>query len=397
MSTTAPQSEARARLTISEGLAGHRNSLGVLRLVLAAAVIFSHAFYIIGLPHDPLLDLSNGQESIGGIAVLGFFAISGYLIAKSGASTDAVQFIWRRALRILPAFWTVLIVAAVIVGPVAWLIMGRPLSSYFTLEPGGPVSYLISNAALTINQYGIYDIFAGTPYGLYAGSVFNGSLWTLQYEWGAYLIIWGLVIFGVLRNARVLVPVLTGFYFVAEVAAKLVPGGAGLLFPYFGDHYRVSLPLIFLFGSCLAVYSRRIPLDWRLAALAACLFGGSLLTGGFTLLGYPAIAYLVLWIAAALPASFQWIGAKNDYSYGVYVYGFLVQQFTAFLGWYTWGYLLWTLACLLITFGCAWLSWHGVEKWAMRLKDWGPGRGVQHWWTALTVRRSRSRDEPDAA
>lgn len=384
-----------SRPTLAEGLGGHRNSLGILRLVLAAAVIFSHAFYIIGAPHDPFLDLVNNQESIGGIAVLGFFAISGYLITKSGATTDALQFIWRRGLRILPAFWTVLVVAAGVVGPIAWLMMGRPLSTYFTLAPGGPVSYLVGNAALTMNQYGIHDIFVDTPYGEYAGSVFNGSLWTLQYEWGAYLIIWALVIFGILRNARFLVPVLTVFYFLLEIASRLVPNGAGLVFPYFGDHYRVSLPLIFLYGACLAVYSRRIRIDWRFAALAVCLVAGSLAVGGFTVIGYPALAYLVLWLAAVLPPALHWIGAKNDYSYGVYVYGFLVQQFTAFLGWYQWGYLPWTLACLVLTFGCAWLSWHGVEKWAMQLKDWGPGRGIRYWVGRLSRRTVRGDDQAD--
>lgn len=357
--------------------------------MLASAVIFSHAFYLIGLPHDPFLDLVRNQESIGGVAVLGFFAISGYLITKSGMTSDALQFIWRRGLRILPAFWAVLLVTALVVGPVAWLMMGRPLDTYFTLGPLGPASYLLGNAGLAINQYGIHDIFVDTPYGEYAGSVFNGSLWTLKYEWGAYLVIWVLVIVGVLRRAPVAVPVLTAIYLLLEIASRLIPGGLPL--PFFADHYRVSLTLVFLYGACLAVYSRRIPLDGRLAALAGCLVVGSLVFGGVSILGYPALAYLILWIAASLPASLQWIGARNDYSYGVYIYGFLVQQCTAALGWYQWGYLPWTLACLVITFGCAWLSWHGVEKWAMRLKDWGPGRGIESWRAAIRTRRDRRR------
>jgi peptidoglycan/LPS O-acetylase OafA/YrhL len=75
----------------------------------------------------------------------------------------------------------------------------------------------------------------------------------------------------------------------------------------------------------------------------------------------------------------QWIGAKNDYSYGMYLYGFLIQQLTAYLGWYQWGYWPWTLACVVLTAGCAWLSWHGIEKRALALKDRGPGRGVAYW------------------
>ena len=223
--------------------------------------------------------------------------------------------------------------------------------------------------------------------------MFNGSLWTLRYEWGAYLIIWALVIFGVLRRARFLVPVLTGLFFLLELVSHLVPGGAGTILPDLADRYLVSLPLIFLYGACLAVYSRRIPLDARLAALAGCLVVGSLVLGWFSVVGYPAIAYLVLWLGASLPARLHWIGTKNDYSYGIYVYGFLVQQFTAFLGWHTWGYLPWTLACLVLAAGCAWLSWHGVEKWAMKLKDRGPGRGIAHWRSWLARRTAPRGDD----
>lgn len=376
--STAPPAEQPIR-SLSEGLAGNRNSLGIIRLVLASAVIFSHAFYIGGWGHDPFLDLVRDQESIGGIAVLGFFAISGYLITKSGMGADALQFIWRRALRIFPAFWTVLIVAAFVVGPIVWASMGRSLAGYFTFAAGGPFAYVYSNIDLTIRQYGVLDIFADNPFGETAGAVFNGSLWTLAYEWGAYLIVFAFVIFRVLRRARILVPILTAFYFIVEVSRQVVHFSAGQIFPSFGIHYGVSLPLIFLYGACLAVYSRKAVLDWRLAVLAAGLVGGTLLFGGFSILGYPALAYLVMWLATALPAGVQWIGAKNDYSYGMYLYGFLIQQLTAYLGWYQWGYWPWTLACVVLTAGCAWLSWHGIEKRALALKDRGPGRGVAYW------------------
>lgn len=389
-----------AFLSLSEGLAGNRNSLGVIRLVLASSVIFSHAFYTGGWGHDPFVDFTRGQESIGGLAVLGFFAISGYLITKSGLRADALQFIWRRALRIFPAFWTVLIVAAFGVGPFVWLSMGRPLSSYLSFSSGGPFHYVIRNIDLTMRQYGVYDIFADTtPYGESAGSVFNGSLWTLSYEWGAYLIIFAFVIFGVLKRAQILVPALTAFYFVLEVAHTILPNSNGEILAYFGDHYRVSLPLIFLYGACLAIYSRKVVLDWRLALMAVLIIAGTLRLGGFSVIGYPAVAYFVMWLAAALPAKLHWIGAKNDYSYGMYVYGFLVQQTTAYFGWYHWGYWLWTLACVVITAGCAWLSWHGVEKWAFSLKDRGPGRGLDFWWQKLSslFRRAPQVEPVDAS
>jgi peptidoglycan/LPS O-acetylase OafA/YrhL len=368
------------RRSLADGLAGHSNSFGVLRLVLATAVIFSHAFPLGGWGEDPLLSLTKYQQNIGGVAVLGFFAISGYLIAKSGMSADGLQFLWRRVLRIFPAFYVVLIVAGFIVGPIAWLMLHRPLATYFTFDSQGPFAYLAHNFDLWMRQYGVHDVFVTTtPYGATAGPVFNGSLWTLSYEFGAYLIIFVLVITGILKRAPFMVVVLTGFYFVVQIVNEVTPGAGRLILPTLGDDYRVSLPLIFLFGSCLAVYAKRVPLDGRLAILSAVFAIFTLWQGGLTILGFPAIAYLILWLAARLPARLHWIGQKNDYSYGMYVYGFLVQQFTASFGWNHWGYVPWTLACVVLTAGCAWLSWHGIEKRALSLKDVGPGRGIQYW------------------
>lgn len=319
---------------------------------------------------------------MGGVAVAGFFAISGYLITKSGMAADALQFVWRRVLRIFPAHWLVLMVAAVLVGPLAWIVEGNHLANYLNVRGGGPLAYVILNADLTIRQYGINGIYAeSTPYGQLTGaSVFNGSLWTLAYEWGCYLLIAVLVLVGVLRFARWVVPALTAVFFAAAVADKISAGFPGRVVWIFADHYTVSLTFIFLCGACLAIYSRKVSLHWMFAVVAFLVVIATLGFGWFFAFGYPALAYLVLWFAARLPRTLHWIGRKNDYSYGIYIYGWLVQQFTALLGWYHWGYLPWALSCLALAAGCAWLSWHGVEKHALALKDFGPGRGFRYWY-----------------
>ncbi|MGK9148851.1 acyltransferase [Plantibacter flavus] len=381
----------RSRVTLSEGLGGHRNSLGILRLVLASMVIFSHAFPTGGWGEDPSKGWTNGQETIGGFAVVGFFAISGYLIAKSGASADVLQFVWRRALRIFPAYWTVLLVGALIVGPIAWRLAGNGLRDYLG---SGPVAYVFGNADLTIRQWGIYDIFTTTtPYGESVGySVFNGSLWTLVFEWGCYMLVAALLVLGVLRSARWVVPALAGGFWVLFIVYSLAPSVVATVAPVLADPNRIRLTLAFLLGSTLAMYSRRIPLNDWIGVACGGVMTVTLLTGGWVLIGYPAFAYFVLWLAARLPKRIQWIGAKNDYSYGMYVYGFLVQQFTAFLGWHLLGYWAWVALTILVTAACAWLSWHGVEKRAMAMKDVGPGRGLD--W--LSSRRSPAADAPEA-
>lgn len=384
---------------ISEALAGHRNSLGVLRLVLASAVIFDHAFPLGGFGTSPFRALTGGQTDLGSFAVIGFFAISGYLIAKSGMTTDILQFLWRRFLRIFPAFWVVLLVAAVIVGPLVWLAMGRSLGDYFTLAGNGPVGYLVKNWTLSIGTWGIYDVFADTtPYGLTTGgSVFNGSLWTLAYEWACYLLIGVFVLFGLLRRARFLVVLVTLLFAVVQGIMILDPSLIAALPSVFADGYRVNLTLTFLVGSCIALYAHRVPYHDGLGVLSGVVVLLTLIFGGFPLIGVTAAAYLFLYLGARLPRAVQWIGAKNDYSYGVYIYGFLVQQIFAFLGVHLWGYVPYVVLALIGAAGLAWLSWHLVEKRAMALKDLGPGRGLRHWGDRMTAFVTRGRGDREAS
>jgi peptidoglycan/LPS O-acetylase OafA/YrhL len=391
---------ARTSQSISEALNGHRNSLGLLRLVFAALVIVDHAVILGGFGDSPLLALTRGQVSVGAFAVAGFFTISGYLITKSGMTTDILQYLWRRGLRIFPAFWVVLVVGAFIVGPTIWLIEGRALGDYFTFGSDGPFSHLRADWKLTMHSFGIFDVFRDTtPYGRATGaSVLNGSLWTLAYEWACYLLIGVFVLVGVLKRARALILATTAVFLLAEVIALVAPAALPVVVPVFADNNFVTLTLTFLFGACIAAYGDRIPFLDGLGLFAGIVVIATLYNGGFQLVGTAALAYFVLYVAARLPRRVQWIGAKNDYSYGLYIYGFLVTQILVYAGLHHAGYLPLVLASLALSGGLAWLSWHGVEKRAMALKDIGPGRGLRVWGgriRALVLSRRRPQDAAD--
>lgn len=373
-------------VSISQALNGHNNSLGLIRLILASLVIVDHAFPLGGYGEDPFWALTKGQASLGSLAVAGFFAVSGYLIAKSGMSGDVVQFMWRRSIRIFPAYWLVLLVTAFLVAPMIWVSGGQPLAAFFSTQVGGPFFYFTANWTLSIGTYGIYDLLAATtPYGREVGaSAFNGSLWTLIYEWQAYLIIASLVAFGLLTRARIIVPMLAIFFLVLQLIAAINWDVVVSLVPRFmADQYMITLGFTFLVGSVLAVYSKQIIFDDRLGIFTGLLALATLRFGGFSTIGTIAAVYFILYLAARLPRKLQWIGQKNDYSYGVYIYGFLVQQVLAYLGVYTWGFVPYVLLSWLVAMGCAWLSWHILEKHALALKNWGPGKGFAYWYQKL--------------
>ena len=385
-------------ISLGQALNGHNNALGLIRLLLASLVIVDHAFPLGGFGKDPFWYATHGQASLGSLAVAGFFAISGYLIAKSGMSGDVVQFMWKRTLRIFPAYWAVLLFTAFIVAPLLWLAAGGTLPSYFSGTGNGvgasPYFFITGNWTLNIGTYGIYDLLVNTtPYGQEIhGSALNGSIWTLIYEWQCYLLIGVLVLFAVMKNAKIIVPFLAVTYLFAQVAITFGWQPITAVLPSFlSDPFTASLGFTFLMGSVFAVYSRQVPFDGRLGLISLIVMGVSMRVGGFTTIGTAAGAYFVLFLAAWLPQKTHWIGQKNDYSYGIYIYGFLVEQVLAYLMVYKLGFIPFVIISWAVTFGLAWLSWHVVEKRAMSLKDWGPGKGVNYWYQRTRFDRVVSR------
>ncbi len=140
-----------------------RNSaLDGLRGVAALAVLWSHVTVAFGLlPFSPL----------GGMGVLVFFALSGYLIARivarrAGESGAYLTFLRRRAVRLAPA-----IVALSVVGPLV-LLATQSADSVSAAQQG----------ALVLTQTAAFAINAGFPV-----HPVLGPTWSLTVEWVFYL------------------------------------------------------------------------------------------------------------------------------------------------------------------------------------------------------------------
>lgn len=384
--------DSQRQKTILEGLNGHNNSLGVMRLILALAVIVSHAYPLGAFGVEPLVEILHAKDSLGSIAVAGFFAISGYLVLRSALSGDVFQFMWKRALRIFPGYWVALLVGVLAVGPVVWLIERRDLGDYFLSGGGSIYSYLRTNFDLSIGPWGVWDVFAATtPYGEVTGaSVLNGSIWTLTYEWSSYLAVALLLGLGLLRFTRLTVLLTTAAFGTVNVLYQFQPQLAAPIFGFAMDGYLASLGFLFFVGASLGAYADKLRFSPWIAVACGLLVAGSLFTVGWKTIGYAAMPYFLLWVAAVLPKRLQWIGQKNDYSYGIYLYGFLVQQTTAYFGLHKLGYFPWVLISMLLSFGLAWLSWKLIERPAINLKSFGPGRGGRYWWERLTKSRPQS-------
>lgn len=364
--------------TIGAGFSGRHNSLNFLRLVLASIVLYDHA---VGLSGSGRV-WNVSQTSIGPLAVDGFFGISGYLIAGSALRNAPGRYLWQRALRIFPGFWVCLLMTAFVFGVI--IAIGDPtphcgLSCYFT-GPQGPVPYLEHNWLLP-NQYYNQWTISGTPRAVPFGAVWNGSIWTLFYEFLCYLI---LLVLGMIRVLRSRVLTLTAALGLWGLIALITFTPSLDAHFNFGRHYvlltLMKFSAIFLVGAALFVCRNAVPDSAVLAG--ACFFvfiatnwlpsQGRIPAYSFTAadLFAPLIAYPMLWLGIHLPL--QRVGSKNDYSYGIYIYSYPASQLIAFWGLQRFGFAAYIAGVLVLTGTLAAGSWWLIERNALRLKRIAP-------------------------
>ena len=92
------------------------------------------------------------------------------------------------------------------------------------------------------------------------------------------------------------------------------------------------------------------------------------LAGKFIALFPLAGAYLAIGFARRYDRFLDYSRYVGDLSYGLYVYGWPAEELVMYLsgGRANWWQIF--LGSLCIALPAAWLSWHGIEKWALR---WG--------------------------
>lgn len=328
------------------------NSLNLIRLALALLVLVAHGYYLSGAGTGP----SVQGENLGGWAVFGFFTISGYLITASRFANPLGRYLVLRVARIYPAFLVCLLVTAGVFAPVAWATEGRDWGG-FLMTPTTPPAYVLENLALRINAYDV----AGTPSAVPYPGAWNGSLWTLYFEFLCYLIVGLLICLPVVRRNRWLIVV--GFA-VSVFAWATVDAWGPDAYPDLLLLARL-LPA-FLGGAVVQVLIGRVPLRTPLAL--AAIAGAALLVASVdhwgAQLAAPLIAYALLWLSTVLPS--PPIARRHDISYGVYIYAFPIQQLLVYAGVHRLGLVAYDVLAALTTAAVAVLSWRLVERPALR-------------------------------
>jgi peptidoglycan/LPS O-acetylase OafA/YrhL len=308
--------------------------------------------------------------------------ISGFLVTGSAVRFGPKEFAGRRILRIFPGFWVCLIVTAFLLAPIAALYENGSLRGFWG-HPDGPFSYVRTNWFASMEQFPISGLLEGTPYGrLSVGpSAFDGSLWTLRYELALYGFIGVMGAVTVLRRAPRVILVLAVVVYAIIVRDQLTaptwtirPALHGAVGPFpligaFSGQWMLYLSFCFLMGGLARLYRHRLPMHAGLAVAAGAMVVLTCLTGGYLAFGLPFWLYLVLYAAVALPARTRRIGRTRDYSYGMYIYAFPIQQLIALMGGARWGVGVFILLSIAGTFVLAAPSWHLIESPSLKLKD----------------------------
>lgn len=350
-------------LRLNEVIDSKNNNFNLIRMIAATAVIFSHSFALALGENgfEPIYNLLG--MSLGGIAVNVFFITSGLLVTRSLCfKINLRQFVIARALRIYPAL-IVSVLVCLIVGTII-----STLSFNEFIRNNNSIKFILYNSSIIISDFQtLPGVFEQAPY----DSSVNGSLWTLPWELRMYLVLLGVGVLILIAKRfkfkKNIIPITillialisTMFYFHYHLNQEV---------HWFYSKFSRFLSAFFLGGSLYIlknhiVLSKKILLGCNLLLIISFLFNKDVFFVVFVLFS----PYIILCIAYLPKGKILQYNTLGDYSYGTYIYAWPIQQMLAitFIGITPAKMMFFTF---FLTLFFAILSWHLIEKPAMRLK-----------------------------
>lgn len=337
------------------------NNFDAIRLTAALLVLCSHQLFFLGRVNPTFAGFTVGE-----LAVLVFFVISGYLVAESWyRDPHLVRFILRRFLRIWPA----LAVATGVIALASVLVTTLPARGYFG---SATWRFVTQNLQLQV-VYDLPGVFQASSTSA-AKSAVNGSWWSIPLEVKCYLYLVVLGLIGLRRRwISVLALVAVGYLCLQSLPGH--PRGNPL------HHLKFLCTAFFVTGICARQFATGIlrhRILWSCAGLAG--FIAAVSSGRQDLATWIIVAPLVLVIGSLNTPGLRSAGRFGDLSYGMYIYAYFVQQLSV-RAWPGSASVVGSLVVsVVVTAALAWCSWHAVEAPALglkrRLRQWFPDRAA---------------------
>ncbi|MBC3832167.1 acyltransferase [Undibacterium amnicola] len=341
--------------TLGDLAVGKDNNFNLLRLLAAFAVLISHSFAMLGQP-EPFA--ASVGKNLGAMAVDVFFIASGFLVGASLIRTqDVGDYLRARVLRIFPALWVMLLLTVFVLGA----IFTRFESTTYLNEPQ-TWRYLWKNFVL---MSGVEFYLPGLFESNRLRGVVNGSLWSMIYELSMYvLLLSSWIVYAYARK-------------VLSASLALIAGLGGLAIGlwitdrfYVLEHKQLlRFAWFFFVGTSFYLLRHQIRMSAKLMGIIAALAMIALAISGhhFLMLYYLALPYCLFYFAYIPAGKLRSYNRFGDYSYGVYLYAFPIQQALVLSApdWSVFG-LIFTAGSL--TFILAICSWHWLEQPALQLR-----------------------------
>lgn len=333
--------------SLGEYFRSRQNNFNLIRLVAALTVIYGHSYAVVSAKGGAdFFTRLIGWSFSGGVAVDTFFVISGFLVTASAMKGNWRRYIAARLLRIYPGL---LLCATLLAFGLGALLTTS--SGYLQLPEVW--RFWWHNGFAIKTEYFLPGVFTGMP-----DAAIDGVLWSIVIEVRLYILVLVLQLAGVFRrpalfNTLVIAALTLGYLMVDVLSAR-------------ASSAELRVEALYLLGMFCWVNRDRLPLNEFVlpALLAACAMAKN--TDRFVVPYCLTVTYSVFLFAFA--PGFGWFRRVGDYSYGVYLYGWPVQQCLVL-----WDRQIpaWRNALLgcVISLAIGMLSWHFFEKPVLSLKE----------------------------
>jgi peptidoglycan/LPS O-acetylase OafA/YrhL len=318
------------------------NNFDKLRFFAASLVILSHSYLLSGgTSTDLFYQFTRRTIAYPGMAI--FFIISGYLITQSWMNTgNSFKFLKKRILRIYPALICAILVTT--------LFLNFVIFKNIVFDDW--IKVLINIPLM--QQYSIPSWFSTNFY--YNNNCINGSIWSLQLEFQMYIFTMILGLFGLLKKK---------WSWITILAISIL----SMKFKVFEDGVVTDYRVYYIIVSLYYVYKDKIKFNTIIGICAVAVWFLFTKTEYLTPASWITLPYAVLWIGNASTNVLYSFFKSGDYTYGLYIYAFPIQQSTVFIFQNRLNpYELFIIAYPL-SLAFAILSWHYIEQKFLSLKE----------------------------
>ena len=335
---------------------GRPSGFDYMRITLAIAITVYHS---VRITHGAEIDLALWDSQSPLRAPLRallpmFFILSGFLVAGSlERCRTLISFLGLRVIRIYPALIGEVLLSALIIGP---LLTELPLSAYFT---DYQFYRYVGNITGHIS-YWLPGVFESNP----EPGIVNAQLWTVPYELYCYLLLSVLALVGLKRQRWIglgaLVVLLVAYWAFREFKPD----------PKAGVTNIAGWMLIFYFLAGVSAYQFRDVIPAKPLLLAAAVVLAAVLLHAGPMGEYFAIlplAYVTVYVGL-IDFGRTAFSRLADYSYGLYLYHWTLQQWFVDVFPAAQSSALTALAGLIGGLLIAWFSWMFIELPALSFK-----------------------------